>query len=158
MKKKSTIPTILGVLVLLLGSLAGIFLLNSAQIFKIGADASVAAKDIRVANISDTSVTISWTTDKETSGYLIWGNSQDSVNKIENEDASSQKYLNHSINLTGLTTKTKYFYKINSDGTTFDNSGIPWQVTTGASLASSKNSVLISGNVINAQAFQKKRR
>lgn len=157
MKKKNTIPTILGILVLLLGGLAGVFLLNSAQVFKIGADASVTAKDIRVANISDASVTVSWTTDKETSGYLIWGSSQDNVSKVENEDANGQKSLNHSVNLSGLSPGTKYFYKINSDGTTFDNSGIPWQTTTGPSLSASKASYLISGNVINATGLSEKR-
>jgi hypothetical protein len=157
MKKKNTIPTILGIIVLLLGSLAGVFLINSAQIFKIGADVSAKVKNIRVANISDNSATISWTTDKETSGYVIWGNSEGNIDKIVNEDVGTQKYFSHSVSLTGLAPETKYFYKINSDGTVFDNSGIPWQIVTGPTLSSNKNSFLVSGNVINASGQAEKK-
>lgn len=150
MKQKKTIPTILGVIVLLLGSLAGVFLMNSSQIFQIGADVTTYAKNIRVANLSDDSFTLSWTTDKETKGYIIWGTSENNIDNIAYEDTSENKYLSHTVNVTGLKASTKYFYKINSDDTTFDNSGIPWQVTTGPTLSSNKSSVLISGSVIDA--------
>ena len=150
MIKKSTIPTILGVIILLAGMFTGVYFLRSAQIFKIGASTDAAPKDIRVSNISDSAVTISWTTDKTTSGFLTWGPSQGDTSKIENENSSGQKYFSHSISITGLTAKTNYYYKINSDGATFDNGGIAWQFTTGNSLDINKNSILISGTVINA--------
>lgn len=150
MKKRATIPTILGIFVLLAGVFAGVFFLRNTQVFKIGADASATPKDIRVSNVTDNSVTISWTTDKKTSGFLTWGNSQNNTGRVENEGADSQKYFSHNISLTGLTANTNYFYKINSDGTTFDNGSIPWQFTTGATLGINKTSILLSGNVISA--------
>jgi hypothetical protein len=150
MKKRSTIPTILGILILLAGVFTGVLFLRNTQVFKIGADASTTPKDIRVSNITDNSVTISWTTDKKTTGFLTWGNSQNNTGKVENEDSNNQKYFSHNISLTGLTANTNYFYKINSDGTTFDNGGIPWQFTTGTTLGINKNSILLSGNVISA--------
>jgi hypothetical protein len=150
MKKRVTIPTILGIFVLLAGVFAGVFFLRNTQVFKIGADASASPKDIRVTNITDNSVTISWITDKETSGFITWGSSQSNTNKVENEGVDGQKYFSHNISLTGLTADTNYFYKINSDGTTFDNNGIPWQFSTGATLGISKSSILLSGNIISA--------
>lgn len=124
--------------------------MNSAQIFKIGAAANASPKDIRVGNITDNSATVSWTTDAATSDFIIWGASQGSVDKIIQEDQTGQKYFTHQITITGLSENTKYFYKIDSEGATFDNDGIPWQFTTGAALGINKNSILLSGNVINA--------
>ncbi|HKB88183.1 MAG TPA: fibronectin type III domain-containing protein [Patescibacteria group bacterium] len=157
MKKKSTIPTILGILVLLVGLFAAVFFLRNAQVFRIGASAEAAPKDIRVGNITDNSATISWTTDKATSDFIEWGNSAGNTGKVESEDSNNQKYFSHSISLTGLSGNTNYFYKINSDGTTFDNGGIPWQLTTGASLSINKASVLLSGTVINATGTPEKK-
>ena len=150
MIKKATIPTILGMIVLLAGVFAGVFFLRSSQIFKIGASADTTPKDIRVTNITDSSVTISWTTDKETFGFVAWGDSQGNTNKILKNGDESQKIYSHFLSLTGLQPNTTYFYKINSDGNNFDNGGIPWQFTTGSSLNLSKNSILLSGNIISA--------
>jgi hypothetical protein len=150
MKKRSTIPTVLGIIILLLGIFAGVFSLRNAQIFKIGASPDVSPKDIRISNITDTSATISWTTDKAASGFVAWGPSQSDTSKVAQEDTTSQKYFSHNISLSGLSANTNYFYKINSDGTNFDNGGIPWQFTTGALLDISKNSILLSGGVISA--------
>jgi hypothetical protein len=157
MIKKATIPTFLGLVVLIVGVVAGVFFLRNSQIFKIGASADAAPKDIRVGNVTDNSATISWTTDKQTSGTLNWGTSEGNTGKAENEDQSGQKYFNHSINLSGLVPNTNYFYKINSDGTIFDNGGIAWKLTTGPALAISNNSVLLSGSVINASGSPEKK-
>jgi hypothetical protein len=157
MKKKNNIPTILGVIILLAGVFAGVFLLNMRQVFKIGADASLSPKDIRVSNISDTSATISWTTDKETTGFVNWGESQGSVANIEKESEDNQKFFTHTITISGLKASGTYYYKINSDGTSVDNGGIPWQFTTGPALSVNKHSVLISGSVVTTSGLPAKR-
>ena len=150
MIKKSKIPTILGVIILVIGTFAGVFFLNMRQVFRIGAQASAAPKDVRVANTSDNSVTVSWTTDVETTAFLSWGQSTGSVNKIEKESDNSEKFFTHSISLTGLTPGADYYYKINSDGTNFDNNGVPWQLTTGPALNINQGSYTISGSVVTA--------
>lgn len=73
MIKKSKIPTILAIVILLAGTFAGVFYLNFRQVFKIGASTSAQPKDVRISNISDNSATISWTTDSQTSDFLSWG-------------------------------------------------------------------------------------
>ncbi len=155
--KKSKIPTILGLVILVVGIFAGVFFLNMNQVFRIGADTAVTPKDIRTSNISDNSVTVSWTTDKESADFLTWGENQGSVNKVEKESQSDEKFFTHSVTLTGLKPATTYFYKINSEGTNFDNKGIPWEFTTGASLEANKNSLLISGSIIRASGQPEKR-
>lgn len=148
MIKKNKIPTILGIVILVIGVFAGVFFLGVKQIFRIGADASVAPKDIRISNITDTSATISWTTDKETVGFLAWGESKTSTSRVEKEDDS--KSFTHSVNISGLKPNTNYFYKINSEGSDFDNSGIPWQLTSGGVIGINQYTYLVSGSVITA--------
>ena len=84
MKKKLTIPTILGILFLVVGVVTGVVLLSSRQIFRIGASSDAAPKDVRVSNIDDTGFTVSWVTDKEVAGYVLWGTTQSNTTNIEN--------------------------------------------------------------------------
>lgn len=148
MIKKKNIPTILGIVILLVGTFAGVFFLGMRQIFKVGADTSVAPQDIRTSNISDNTVTISWTTDKESANFINWGESANSLGKIEKETDDDKKFSTHSITISGLKPNTKYFYKINSEGESFDNKGIPWEFTTGQNLNINTNSVLLSGTIL----------
>ncbi len=150
MKKINKIPTILGIVILLVGTFAGVFFLNMNQVFQIGADTEATPQDIRTSNISDSSATISWSTAKETADFILWGDSANNTTKIEKETENDQKFFNHSINLTGLKPNTTYFFKINADGTSYDNKSIPWQFTTGAQLAINQNSMPVSGSVITA--------
>jgi len=148
MIKTNKIPTILGIIILLVGTFAGVFFLNMTQVFRIGADALATPKNIRIGNITDTSATISWSTDKETAAFITWGDSASNIQKIENETANNQKFFNHTIDITGLKANTPYFFKINSDGTSYDNGNIPWQFTTGAALAVNQASMPVSGSVM----------
>jgi hypothetical protein len=147
-KKRNKLPTILGIVVLLLGTFFGVFLINSRQIFRLGAEGETSPKDIRVSNVTDTSLTISWVTDVESAGFVVWGASDSTVNSVEKE--SDLKSFTHSVTIDALKPETRYFYKINSDGALVDNKGIPWQTATGASLGLNKNSLLISGSVLTA--------
>src|SRR4030042_4915441 len=157
MIKKNKIPTIIGIVILLVGTFAGVFFLRTNQIFRIGASGAVAPKDIRTGNLADTSATISWITEDATSAFISWGETQGGLSKTEVEGDSDQKFFTHSITLTGLKPDTAYYYKINAEGTNFDNNGIPWQLTTGDGIAVSQNSNPISGSVITATGQPSKR-
>ncbi len=150
MIKKGKIPTIIGLVVLLVGVFAGVFFINLRQIFRIGAVSSAQPRDVRISNISDRGATISWTTDTESSGLVAWGESQGNLNKVEAEDVGNEKFLTHNISLSGLNPATTYYFKINSGGNTHDNSGVPWEFSTGQVLGTNSNSSIISGSVINA--------
>lgn len=150
MIKKNKIPTILGVVILLAATFAGVFYLNMKQIFRIGASTTVQPKDVRVGNLSDNSATVSWTTDSQSSDFLSWGGTEGSINQVEQESSSGEKFLTHNISISGLKPGTDYFFKINSEGSNFDNNGVPWKFTTGATLGASATSLVISGSVINS--------
>lgn len=148
MIQKKTIPTILGVLILITGTFLGVFLLNSKQIFKLSASSETTPKNVRVSNIDDGGFTISWTTDLATSGFVVWGESISSINRVQKEDDQNSKSFTHSITLSGLKPATTYYYKINSNSVMHDNNGVPWQASTGPSIGINKNSQIISGTVV----------
>jgi hypothetical protein len=157
MIKRNKIPTIIGIVILLVGTFAGVFFLRMNQVFRIGASATDIPKDIRTGNLSDTSATISWTTEGATSDFISWGTTQGSLGTIENESDTGQKFFTHAITLAGLKPDTTYFYNINSEGTNFDNNGVPWQFTTGSAISVNSNSIPVSGSVITAAGQPSKR-
>ena len=156
MIKRNKIPTILGIILLFAGVFAGVILLKNNQIFKIGASSSITPKNIRVGSISDTSATISWLTEDETTNFISYGMTQN-AGTIVNESEEDKSFNTHSITLTGLEPETIYYFKINSDGKMFDNNGTPWQFTTGKNINISQQSIPISGSVMTASGEVSKR-
>lgn len=157
MIKKFKLPTILGIIILLVGTFAGVFFLNMTQVFRIGASPENSPKDVRVSSITDTTANISWITDADSTSFVLWGTSSSSLNKIEKEDSNDAKYKTHLVTLSGLSPNTQYFFKINSNGTEYDNNSLPWKFTTGPSLETEPYSIPISGTVITASGSPVKR-
>ncbi len=149
MKKKFTIPTIIGLFVLIVGIGIGVFLVERSQVFRLGAQAEKAPKNIRVTNITDSSFTVSWTTDKEYVGYIIWGESNSSINKTVSFEENKPTTTNL-VTINNLNPLTNYYFKINSGGVEFDNSGIPWSVTTAPKIDSIPSTQVISGTILTA--------
>ena len=144
---KTKIPTFFGILVLTVGIAMGVLLVQSRQIFKLGASPASAPKNVRVTNIDSSSFTVSWITDKETVGFVTWGKTKDSINTITSQDFNDSTNT-HLVNINGLDAISTYYFKINSDGTKYDNNGLPWEVTTGPNIGTSPNDTKLSGSVI----------
>ena len=146
--KKERIPTIIGLVILVIGIITGVFLIKSQRIFKLGASSEDAPKDVRISNITDSSFTVSWTTDKETIGFVKWGKSITNLDKVENDTISQKGYL-HSSTIKSLTPQTEYYFKINSSSTDYDNQGTAWKIKTGSQLSIPVKNIIISGTVLN---------
>lgn len=128
----------------MVSTFAGVALVNFRQIFRIGATAEVKPSNVRVSNITDSSFTISWTTDKESLGFVILDGEATFRPEVE------KKSFVHTIDIKNLKPNTTYNFKINSDGNDFDNNGIPWQAKTRPLPQSAQNSVIASGSVLTA--------
>ncbi len=144
---KFKIPTIIAIIILLIGVGAGIFLVQRMQVFKLGASPEDAPKDVRIGNISAASFAVAWVTDKPTISNLVWGSSQDLG---ETAIVSEIEKNVHFVEISNLTPATTYYFKISSAGSDYDNSGIPWQVTTGQNLAAAQNTRVIAGTILRA--------
>lgn len=147
MKKIAKLPTILGLIILFIGLISGIVLINSQAIFKLGAQTGTNPKNVRVSNITDSSLTISWVTDKESIGFVKWGKNQASISKVA-VDATGQKSYVHWVTILGLDVNKPVYFKINSEGVDWDNDGIAWQATTASQKTNNQLSQNIAGSVV----------
>lgn len=148
MKKNLKLPTILGIIVLVFGVVAGVFLINSRQVFKIGANVAAVPKNVRISNITNDSITVTWTTDIASKGFVKWGKSELSLGKVALEDESEANIV-HSTNIVGIETGSSIYFKINSDGKDYDNQGIAWQSQTLNSKVNSNSNQIASGTILN---------
>jgi len=131
---------------LVIGVVVGVFLVRNRQIFRLGASGEITPKDVRVTNITESSLTVSWTTDKETSGAVSFGKNE-MLGQTLLSEVEGQATL-HSAVLTGLDPESGYFIKINSNETEFDNNGVPWQASTGPILEPTTETVVVSGKIL----------
>lgn len=144
--KKAKIPTIIGIIILILSLATGVILVQNNQLFKLGAEGQNSPKDVRISNITSDSFSVTWITDTQTTGFIKYGDSVGNITNTKTEESSSPGYT-HLVNVSGLNIQTNYFFKINSAGVDFDNNGVTWQGQTGTAVESGQP-VLISGNVL----------
>lgn len=145
--KKKTIPTIVGLLFLIFGLGAGIILVQGRRIFRLGAESTATPKDVRITNISDTSFTVTWTTQNEDTGFVAWGKGKSTSGGVD-EDEIGIPSLTHTTTINSLEPNTLYSFRINTDGEFFDNNGTNWQVTTGNTIGDPSQSYLASGTLV----------
>lgn len=147
MKKNIKLPTILGVLILVSGLVAGVFLINSRQIFKLGAQVEVSPKDVRIGNITDNSVTVTWTTDIESKGFIKWNKTSGNLSKVALEENSNPEKV-HLVNILGIDKGSDIFFNINSNGNDYSNNNIPWQTSTLKQAIASNNLIVATGVIL----------
>lgn len=110
------IPTLLGLGVLIVGLVMGGFLVLQRQILTSRANQSFLPKNVTVANISDTSFSIFWSTDQPTTGFVQAGPASSLEGSyLDERDSQSPKLHNlHFVTLTNLKPNTLYYYQIRS--------------------------------------------
>lgn len=147
--KKKTIPTLIGVIFLALSLALGVGFVSYSQSFRLGASGELSPKDVRVSNISDNSFVVSWTTDKKTTGFVKYGENQNSLGKVAEESTAGEN-LTHLVRISGLSPGNNYFFKINSGGKDLDNNGLAWQAQTGPQIGEPVQNMIASGTVLTA--------
>ena len=112
----------------------------------VGAGAGDEPKNVKVLNITNSSSSISWTTDKETYGFVEYGSTENLG--LVAQDVGGEKLVTHQVDLKNLLPNTKYYYKVGSGSETYgaDSSGIPYSFVTEAS-ASAKSTSGTSGGL-----------
>lgn len=139
------IPTLLGMLFILIGIVTTSLLVKQGTSFLGFASLSNTPENIRIANISDTSLTVSYTTAGKTSGAISYGTSDALGTTALDEDSNNQN--THFITLINLKPSTAYHFSIISGNTTFLNNGKPFLAATGPTIQESKEFTL-RGKVI----------
>ena len=148
------IPTIIGLLILIIGVGAGIYLVGQKSFLKEKLDPESAPKKIKITNVTDSQFSVSWTTSKAAIGLVKYGttSSPDSSLPDDRDQRSGEKtaFKTHYVTLSGLKPLTKYYFKIGSgsEKNLFDNNGKPYEITTGPALGAQPPSDLINGKAV----------
>ncbi|KKQ50564.1 MAG: hypothetical protein US95_C0025G0003 [Candidatus Woesebacteria bacterium GW2011_GWB1_38_5] len=142
---KKTVPTLVGVIILLFGLASGVVLLNARQIFRLGAVDISTPKNVRVSNITDSSFCISFLTAKEVRPFVKVGGDKFFISDIQTIRANEKSNI-HYFTINGLLPEREYFFTINSDGVDYfkDN---PMTARTGKQIASNTKGGIIYGKV-----------
>lgn len=111
---KFKIPTLLGLSVIIVGMVAGVYLTLREQTFFSQAAPDPTPRNITITNITENSVTISWQTGFAVTSFITFGqNTPAEQTALDDKDKSSPKpYLTHYVTLKNLMPKTDYQFKI----------------------------------------------
>lgn len=110
---KFKIPTFLGLGIILVGIIAGVFLVVRVQNFTSEAIANFSPKDITLSNIDETSATISWETTEPAYSLVSYSESfQEKTAVDERDDEKPNLYTLHYVKLKKLLPQTAYHFRI----------------------------------------------
>lgn len=141
---KTKLPSIFGILFIVAGIAAGVLNIRYQKVYKSTASGDISPKNVRVTNISDSSFSVTWTTDRQTTGFVEYKKAGE-TNKVETDRI--QDDFTHFVDVKNLNPSTQYSFSIGSNDQTFDNNGAPWQVKTGVTLPKNE-SVFATGKVV----------
>ena len=134
------IPTVLSILVLIVGVIVTTILVKTGVIIFGHAAPSDAPQNIRITNITDTAFTITYTTDASVIGTVNLTNTGDKPQVVlDDRDQTAgipKPYNTHSISVKNLTAQTPYSFSILSGTTTYLDGNNPFTFTTPAKLTS----------------------
>ena len=117
------------VLVLLFGIPATVFLVYKGIQYIASADSDATPKNVFISNITTSSLTVSWVTEKKVDGYVVPiqnGTELESVADYRGEG----KRVTHYVELGSLEPSTEYSFIILSDGKKYKNDTKEFQFTT----------------------------
>lgn len=144
---KNNLPTILGILFLLAAVAAGTLLVQYNQEYRTKASGDTSPKNVRISNITDSSFSVSWTTDKKTAGFIKYAE-KNAIKKVK-EDEIKEDSETHFVKIDQLKQETTYQFSIVSDSTEYDNGGGQWQTATALTTTKPPEPNIVSGVVKN---------
>lgn len=137
-------PTLLGVLLITVGVLATSYLVNIGIIVFSGASPSDAPQNVRITNITDSSLTVTYTTPTAVIGTVSIGKTKDTFQTIlDDRDEQSgipKEYRVHSITVKNLQPNSMYIFSITSASTTYLHNNSFFQTQTGPKLSQAPSS------------------
>ncbi len=117
------IPTLLGMGVLLIGLVAGVYLVTQNQIIKSRAVVTLTPKNINLVNLSEGSAAVYWQSDEPTAGFIKAGKTMtpQSIYRDDRDLSAPEPHKLHFVTLTNLEPTTTYYYQIYSGSVVYPN-------------------------------------
>lgn len=145
-------PTLFGILLIVIGTVATTYLVQTGVIVIGRASPADNPQDIRITNVTDTSFIVSYTTKDPAFGAVSFGSDRNTQSTIlDDRDQSTGKvsaYTVHYITVKELLPNTEYYFTITSNKSVFLNNGDPFEVVTGPQLTETKmNRNVLAGTI-----------
>lgn len=128
MKGGASFKSVLVMVILLLVGVLGVLFMNTAKTYLSGAAADTEPKNVIAKPLEDgKSASVSWTSDKPTTGVVEYGTTPASLllRALESEATA-----NHAVVLKPLKMNTNYYFRIRVGEEVYDNNGIPYSFKT----------------------------
>ncbi|MDD5147613.1 MAG: dockerin type I domain-containing protein [Candidatus Daviesbacteria bacterium] len=115
---KFKIPTLLGLSLILLGIISGLYLVLREQVFLSQAAPDLAPQNITISNIVEDSVTVSWQTNAPTASFITFGQKNPGEQTVLDDRDSDppaggpKPHSLHYVTLKNLLPETNYQFKI----------------------------------------------
>lgn len=149
------IPTIIALLILLIGVGGGIFLLENKPKGSTKATTSSEPVSVLVTNLSDTSFTVTWLTKELSTGSLIYSSKKNNSPQIALDDRDiddkPKPYLTHHVTIRNLSPVSAYEFTMISGDKKYQDAGKPYSITTAGKLESATNLEPAYGQVLTSQ-------
>jgi hypothetical protein len=142
MRLPTKIPTIVGILMVIL--IVGAIAVGSESYFRTATTASGSIKpaNVQITNVSDTMFTVSWTTQLAATGALSVTTPKGTQVLFDDQDTKGQgHFVSHSVTLRAASPDTDYNITILSNSKKNINGEVPYKVRTGPLLTT------VSGNL-----------
>jgi len=133
---KKRIPTIIGLLLLIVGAVSGVVFINQGTNFLPRAAPEYAPQKVKITNVNENGFVVSWITQDPTTGFVKWGESASNLTTTTTDDrdqlaGSSNEYRTHYISIQNLKPGSTYYFKLGSQkNQLYDNNGQPFSITT----------------------------
>lgn len=142
LQNKIKVPTVIGFLFIVFIIL--IFLRIFSGLSKPSSAVKKTIRRLEITNLSASSATVFWQTDKKETGWLLYGNlpKQMTAVALDERDITSKKipYLNHYITIRNLDENQQYFFTIVSDNKLItDVNNAPFSFKTSPSAKTARN-------------------
>lgn len=123
---------LLPILLLIAGLAISILLISTRTSFFSKAGVSDQPQNIRISNISDNSITISWITALKVPGFINFGVDQNLGSTVldDRDLGGNNVRFTHHVTLENLNPATTYMFKIGSGSTLYDDQGKLFTQTT----------------------------
>lgn len=128
------IPTIVALLLLLIGIGGGIFLVEQRTSPTTKASVSIEPTSVQITNITNNSLSVVWLTKEATTGTVVFGTSANETEAVAFDDrdidSQTKPYTTHHVTIRNLKPKTAYYFSILSGDKKFINGNQPYSLTT----------------------------
>lgn len=158
MLQRYRIPTILGILILLVGVVVGVGIVGKDSLGLFPRAASeFTPRQVRLTNVSETGFSVSWVTDEATVGFVKLGKEANKLDQTLADDRDQKSgavgnSLTHHVTVTSLKPGTDYWFKLGSGSgrAMYDSQGQPYKVTTATKLEGAPVAETAYGTVVTA--------